>query len=274
MSTVEQQRKHFESISDKYVIARQHPNHLLYKTLMWRTFFERNPQVVKNGMKVIEPMCGYSEGKSILQEHCGETFEYTGFDFSRPLVERARQTFPKADIYVQDVTRFEGEGNFDLMILIGGLHHVYAHVSSVMEKLSAALKPGGFFINLEPTQNNRLYRWVRSKIYHENELFDEETEQAFDLNELNGLYRRAGLEIRDQMYPGLLAYIMYYNPDAFPGLNVGSLRAVRGIHALERPFYHTRLARYFSFATLTLLQAPPSCHDHEATSSGITSSSH
>ena len=123
-----------------------------------------------------------------------------------------------------------------------------------MQRLATALKPGGYMINLEPTQNNPLYRWARNRIYRENELFDDETEQAFDLPELNALYRDAGLEIRDQMYPGLLAYIMYYNPDAFPALNIGSSKSVRTLFTLEKSFYRSWPARIFSFATLTLLQ--------------------
>jgi SAM-dependent methyltransferase len=254
VNSVDQQRKHFESISDKYFDARQHPNHLLYKKLVWELFFKRNSYVLHDGAKVIEPMCGYSEGKAILEDHCGKDFEYTGFDFSRPLVDRAKEKFPTANIYVQDVTKFAGQGQFDLMILIGGLHHVYAHVSSVLRKLATVLKPGGYLINLEPTQNNPAYRLLRQRIYRNNDLFDDETEQAFDLPELNNLYRDAGLVIQDQMFPGLLAYIMYYNPDAFPALNIGSSKTVRFLFALERAFYRSWLARKMSFATLSLLQ--------------------
>lgn len=257
MNSVDQQRKHFESISETYFDARQHPNHLLYKQLIWDLFFKRNSYVLRDGANVIEPMCGYSEGKAILEGHCGKEFEYTGFDFSRPLVERAKEKFPAANIYVQDVTKFEGQAQFDLMILIGGLHHVYAHVAPVLQKLATALKPGGYLINLEPTQNNPVYRLVRQRIYQKNDLFDDDTEQAFDLPELNGLYRNAGLSIRDQMFPGLLAYIMYYNPDAFPALNIGSAKMVRTLFALEKIFYRSWLARKMSFASLSLLQKDP-----------------
>ena len=254
MSTVDRQREHFESISDAYFSARQHPNHLLYKKLMWELFFKRNGYVLQDGAKVIEPMCGYSEGKAILEHHCGKKFKYTGFDFSKSLVDRAKKKYPSANIYVQDVTRFEGQEKYDLMILIGGLHHVYAHVSSVMERLVTALKPGGFMVNFEPTQNNPVSRWARKRIYRKNDLFDDDTEQAFDLSELNNLYVEAGLVIRDQIYPGLMAYILYYNPDAFPALNIGSAKAVRSLFALEKKFYRGWVARKLSFATLSLLE--------------------
>jgi len=254
VNSVDQQRAHFESISDTYFNARQHPNHLLYKKLMWDLFFQRNNNVLQEGGNVIEPMCGYSEGKAILEDHCRKRFEYTGFDFSKSLVDRAKKKFPSANIFVEDVTKFEGEEQYDLLILIGGLHHVYAHVSSVMKRLVSALKPGGYMINLEPTQNNFFYRWARQRIYRKNDLFDEETEQAFDLPELNSLYLDAGLTIQDQIYPGLVAYIMYYNPDAFPALNIGSAQIVRAVFLLEKKFYRSWLAGKMSFATLSLLQ--------------------
>jgi len=257
MTSVDQQREHFESISDSYFHARQHPNHLLLKKLIWQHFFVRNGDVLPRGGTVIEAMCGYSEGKAILEQHCHVDFEYTGFDYSESLVDRAREAFPEADIYVQDVTQFAPKKQYDLMILIGGLHHVYAHVGPVISLLSGAIKPGGYLINFEPTQNNALYRMARNRIYKKNELFDDDTEQAFDLAELNDLYRQGGLVVEDQVYPGLLAYIMYYNPDAFPLLNIGSAGMVRFLHALEKPFYRSFLAKFFSFATLSLLRKEP-----------------
>ena len=254
MRSVDQQQQHFESISDEYFEARQQPNHLYYKALFWKYFFARNRDVLGKDSNVIEPMCGYSEGKKILEEFCESRFSYTGFDFSPKLVDRARKAFPNANIYVQDVTTFESNTQYDLMILIGGLHHVYAHVSSVMEKLVAAIKPGGYMINLEPTQNNFFHRWIRQRIYRDNDLFDDETEKAFELKELNSLFRNSGLEIEDQIYPGLLAYVMYYNPDAFPGLNIGSEKLVKLLFEVERPLYGGWLARKSSFATLSLLR--------------------
>lgn len=256
MNRIDQQREHFESIAETYFDARQDPNHLLLKDLIWQHFFTKNKHCLKPDASVIEAMCGYSEGKAILENHCHSDFEYSGFDYSQSLVERAKIAFPDSNIYVQDVTKFESDIQYDLMILIGGLHHVYEHVGPVVSLLSNAIKPGGYLINLEPTQNNSLYRRVRNRIYKKNDLFDDDTEQAFDLTELNSLYKQSGLIIEDQVYPGLLAYIMYYNPDAFPALNIGSTKMVKTFHSLEKPFYRSFIARYFSFATLSLLKKP------------------
>jgi SAM-dependent methyltransferase len=247
------QREHFESVSDRYFSARQGTNHLLFKKLLWDYFLAGKEGILKTGSDVLEPMCGYSEGKSILEARFPAGFRYSGFDYSRPLVEKARERFPDARIFVGDATRFEEEQSCDLIILIGGLHHVYRHTDDVLARLFRALRPGGHFINFEPTHNNFLFRRIRERIYARNSLFDADTERAYELDELNACYRRAGFRIEDQIYPGLLSYVLYYNPDAFPILSLGGERCVRGAFALDRLFLRTLPGKYVSFATLSLL---------------------
>lgn len=253
MDDLEQQRRHFESVSDKYFTARQSSNHLLLKDLMWDCFLEGKGSLVPEGGDVLEAMCGYSEGKTILESRLPVRFNYSGFDFSRPLVDLAQKKYPDARIFVGDATQFDEIEAYDLIILIGGLHHVFRHTDDVLVRMHRALKPRGHFINLEPTQDNRLFKKIREHVYAKNGLFDADTEQAYDLSELNRAYRRAGFAIVDQMYPGLLSYVLYYNPDAFPALNHGGTKAVRALFSIDRIFFRSRIGRYFSFATLSLL---------------------
>ncbi len=255
MDDIEQQRRHFESIAGKYLQSRGHPNHLLEKELIWRGFLR--DKTFANPLRVLEPMCGYAEGKHILAHYSGARIDYTGFDFSATLVEHARKTDPNANVFVQDVTTYEpGDKRYDLIILIGGLHHVYRHAQDVIGRLGRALVPGGRFINFEPTQNNALFRAVRKRIYRRNTLFDADTEQAFDLDELNNLFRGNGFVLEDQIYPGLLSYILYYNPDAFPALNVGGTGAVRLLHRFDSWCFRNWIGRKFSFATLSMWRKP------------------
>lgn len=253
MDDRQQQREHFEAVSDRYFSARQHENHLLLKKLLWDYFLAGKQSILFEGADVLEAMCGYSEGKSILESRFAQRFNYSGFDYSRPLVDKARERFPGARIFVADATRFDEAESCDLIILIGGLHHVYRHTDDVLGRLYRALRPGGHFINFEPTQNNFIFRRIRQRIYERNTLFDADTEQAYELSELNAAYERAGFTIDDQIYPGLLSYVLFYNPDAFPRLNLGGARFVRTAFAIDRPLFRTGPGRYFSFATLSLL---------------------
>jgi hypothetical protein len=133
---------------------------------------------------------------------------------------------------------------------------VYARAADVLRRLAGALRPGGHLVNLEPTHDNPVFRRVRERVYRRNALFDAQTERGFALRELNALFRGAGLERVDQLYPGLLAYVLYYNPDAFPALDRGGPALVRAIFRMEAPLYRTALARRLSFATLTVLRRP------------------
>ena len=259
MDDIEHQRAHFENISKKYYESRHTENHLVLKELLWG-FFLRDKGVLRGrALRVLEPMCGYGEGRKIVQRFLTDRINYFGFDYSQPLVERARMESPGVRFEHLDVTRFAlepGEEPYDLIILLGGLHHVYQHAHVVVDRLSGALRSGGYFVNFEPTHNFTPLHWVRERIYKRNELFDAQTEQGFWLSELDALFRHGGYELVDQIYPGLLAYVLYYNPDAFPMLNVGNPAWVRRLFGLESMFFRSFLARKLSFATLSLWRKP------------------
>lgn len=250
---VERQREHFDDISALYTKARKHPNHLLLKDLMWSAFFDGCEVFSKPGMKVLEPMCGMSEGLQIIRRYVQKEIDYSGFDYSEQMVEIGKQNNPGARIVQRDATTFDSEGEmFDWIILIGGLHHVFAGADAVVARLAKALPQGGYFLNLEPTQNCGLTRAVRNRIYEKNALFDDQTEQGFDLEHLNQIFQGAGFEKIKQVYPGLLAYILYYNPDAFPAFNLGGPAMVRAAFGFDKLFWRTWIAKKLSFATITL----------------------
>ncbi|WP_319587619.1 class I SAM-dependent methyltransferase [uncultured Desulfobulbus sp.] len=250
---VEQQREHFNEISKRYAEARKHPNHLLLKDLMWSEFFKNVEFSAPTGMKVLEPMCGMSEGLQIIKRYVQKDIEYSGFDYSDQMVKIARRENPQSCIELRDATSYDsGTENFDWIILIGGLHHVFAKAAIVVQRLALALSKGGYFLNFEPTHNCLLTRRARALVYNKNTLFDQETEKGFELKNLDLIFEQAGFEKIKQMYPGLLSYILYYNPDAFPLLNIGGTAFIHSVFAIDKVFWRTWLAKKLSFATITL----------------------
>lgn len=251
---IEQQMEHFEKISTQYYAGRQSKNHLLLKELMWDYFFQEKSFLRKDGLSVLEPMCGYSEGKVILERHLGITIHYEGFDYSETFVNMVKSQDPSISITRQDITKFMPSKEYDLVILLGGIHHVPDMAAEVIKKMASSLKDGGYFINLEPTYNNFITKLVSNEVYKKNPLFDYETEKRFELRELNDLYLSNGFEIVDQIYPGLLSYVLYYNPDAFPLLDVGRGGLTRFLFGIDKFFFRNVFGRKLSFATLTLLK--------------------
>lgn len=250
---LEQQREHFNSIAEKYFSARNHPNHSALKKLIWRKFFNRHPELAPNIGSVLEPMCGMAEGYEILKENTSAEFSYLGFDYSETMVEIAHKDKPQLRVEWGDVTSYISPvPPVDLIVLIGGLHHVYSRTPEVLKNLTQALKPGGYFLNFEPTHNTWLTRRVRQQIYKSNSLFDNDTEQGFEREDLLRHFRTAGYELLDEVSPGLAAYVLYYNPDAFPLLNIGGPSLVKGLFWIDRLFWTNWVGRKLSFATISL----------------------
>ncbi len=251
---LEQQRLHFNSISQRYKSARSNESHQELKNLIWADALQDLKLDAHGDTVVLEPMCGFAEGRKILSQALGADFQYHGFDYSDSVVEDLQRSDPSINVEQADVTSFDTDQRFDIIILIGGLHHVPDNAAEVVRNMARLLKPGGIFINLEPTHGNPITRWVRDAIYQRNSLFDQETERAFAVEELQSMFEAAGLSHKLMTFPGLLTYILYYNPDAFPALNKGGVAWVQRLYALERPLYQTRIARWLSFATLSIWQ--------------------
>jgi len=249
---IERQRQHFDAIAEKYFGARRDANHLLLKRLIWNEVFEHWQWERPGTIKILEAMCGYAEGKAIIADGFRRPVDYTGFDYSGAVVELLKLHQPDLKVFQADVTRYEPREQYDVVILLGGLHHVPDAAADVVVRLARALGDGGYFINLEPTHGNAVFRIVREAIYRRNAIFDEETERAFGVEELFGFFTSARLALVDVLWPGLLSYVLFYNPDAFPILNVGGRRCVRGLFAFDRLFMRNGIGRALSFATLSI----------------------
>jgi SAM-dependent methyltransferase len=256
MDKITRQAAHFDGIAETYRVARQHRNHRTIRHLMWKEFLGSRDTLRRPGCSVLEPMCGFAAGREILSTYLGVPFSYRGFDYSTAIIDSLKASNPNLVVNHSDVTRFEADSEYDIIILIGGLHHVPDQANQVVSRLGRALKPGGYFINFEPTNGNPLFTLAREWIYRRNSLFDAETERGFPIRAYYNMFERAGLRYVDSIYPGLLAYVLYYNPDAFPMLNVGGPWLVQALWWLERPFRRSAIGRTLSFATLALWQRP------------------
>ena len=258
VSLTERQREHFNSIADRYHRERQDSNHLYLKSLMWRDIFSHYPGLKDLHLDVLEPMCGFCDGYELVRRHLTSDIRYQGFDYSDAVVEAVKRDNPGLDVWQADATSYRpAADSYDLIILIGGLHHTPLAAQEIVKNLAPGLRAGGLFISYEPTHGNPLSRMVRDGIYRKNSLFDEKTERAFPVSDLERLFTDAGLRPELICYPGLLSYILYYNPDAFPALNVGGKSLVGSLYAFDKLFYRNAVGRALSFATLSVWSKPP-----------------
>jgi SAM-dependent methyltransferase len=254
---IERQREHFNSIADRYHKGRQASNHLYLKDLIWRDVFSHFRNLKDSHLDVLEPMCGFCDGYELIRRHLSSDIRYQGFDYSDAVVETVKKDNPDLVVWQADATKYKPAVNScDLIILIGGLHHTPLDAQAIVRNLAPSLRAGGLFISYEPTHGNPLFRMVRDGIYKKNSLFDEQTERAFPVSELIGLFTNAGLKSELICHPGLLSYVMYYNPDAFPALNIGGKSLVSSLYSFDKLFYRNAVGRALSFATLSVWSKP------------------
>ncbi|MBT5074821.1 MAG: class I SAM-dependent methyltransferase [Kordiimonadaceae bacterium] len=256
---IDQQKEHFNSIASEYKNARSHKNHLLLKELIWHHCL-KNINLAKNKKyQLLEAMCGFAEGGKLASRHLGVEIDYEGFDYSDSVINDLKTSEPDISVWQADATKWLPEtGKYDIIVLIGGLHHVPNQAETVINNLSKGLKAGGIFINFEPTYANPLTKWVRKKIYQKNPLFDEQTERDFSVKELKSFFNAASLNPLKLRYPGLASYVLFYNPDAFPFLNKGGEWLVRATFFIDRVFYAFKIGEWFSFATFSVWKKPES----------------
>ncbi|PML80848.1 class I SAM-dependent methyltransferase [Enterovibrio norvegicus] len=251
-ASVERQREHFNSIAKQYLKGKEDPRFLKLQSLIWERVISSLPEELRDmKVSVLEPMCGYTEGLKVLNR-ANLDIEYSGFDYSEEIVNHLKSISPELNVFHGDITKFKADAQYDVIILIGGLHHVPNFAKEAVRNLADCLRSGGFFINFEPTHGNPLNKFVREYIYKKNEIFDHDTERDFSVKELEFFFEEAGLKNQFKFYPGLLAYILYYNPYAFPRLNKGSEKTVERIFSIESAFYENFIGRALSFCTLTV----------------------
>lgn len=250
---VARQQAHFDSVAADYVKGRQERNHVVVKELIWREGLKGVSANLPARLKVLEPMCGVCEGRDLVRAGLGGDFDYAGFDYSGEIVAAAKAQGAGVNVWQADATTVDlPPETYDVAVILGGLHHVPHAADIVMKKIGATLKRGGYFINFEPTDGNPLFRLARQVIYRRNRIFDAETERAFSLGELKAMMQGAGLEPVRLIHAGLAAYTLYYNPYAFPLLNIGSEKTVRAVFAIDRLFMTNPVGAFFSFATFSV----------------------
>jgi ubiquinone/menaquinone biosynthesis C-methylase UbiE len=193
---------------------------------------------------VIEVCCGTGEAFKILS---GRYERGVGIDISLAMLSRAQEANAGAPVtFLQgDATRLPfADGSVDLVMTLGGIHHVNDRVA-LFKEIARVLKPGGRFIYREPVNDFALWRWLRVAIYHLSPMFDTETERPLTFADTTRALAEAGLvSVRWKTY-GFLGFCLFMNSDVLifnrlfrfvPGI-AGITRAAARFDewALQRP---------------------------------------
>jgi ubiquinone/menaquinone biosynthesis C-methylase UbiE len=146
---------------------------------------------VKSFGDVLEVGCGAGYSSEYLN---GFFSSFTGIDYSQQLIDFANGKFGngRSRFEVANVKDFRPDREFDMIFMIGVLHHL-DDISLCMRRMVEILRPGGWIVVNEPQPANRLIRGLRAARKKVDENYsDEQLQMGF--SELVNFFVDAGLE--------------------------------------------------------------------------------
>lgn len=190
---------------------------------------------------------------NVLEVGCGAGYavEYTPFEFGRYVgidhsqelvsVAADRHGKPGVEFHAGRVQDLAEPGSFDVVFVIGVLHHL-EDVGTALERMVAALRPGGWLVVNEPQPGNPVVSAARRVRKRVDKTYSAD-QVEFRSNELVSMFQAAGLDAVDVRPQGYLS-----TPFAEVPLPLGAVTslvaraAVRSDRAIERRRLAARLA--------------------------------
>jgi SAM-dependent methyltransferase len=158
------------------------------------------------GKDVLEAMCGSGHSTGFL---LGRGARVTGLDVSAEALQLFRTKWPSSEARVASILA-PGlpASSFDVVLVVGGLHHVHPHVDEAVDQIWRLLKPGGYFCFSEP-HTGSLMDVMRRRWYARDEMF-ESNEAAIDVQALR--HKHAGkFDVVSERYFGNVAHTLVLN---------------------------------------------------------------
>ena len=185
------------------------------------------------GSQVLEAMSGTGHSTGLLLERGAHV---TGLDVSDAAITRFKEKWPQANGVLGSILDppFSPE-SFDVVYVVGGLHHVHPYVDDAIDQIWHMLKPGGYFCFSEP-HTGSLMDLLRRMWYARDPMF-ESNEAAVDVD---ALAQTAGsrFEVRSERFFGNVAHTLVLNSMVLrvpPRLKRMYARPAMAVEALLNP---------------------------------------
>ncbi|MEO0443890.1 MAG: class I SAM-dependent methyltransferase [Pseudomonadota bacterium] len=209
MSTTEDlQKSHYNSISDDYAAHYGDEWSQKYRNKFVNEYLVKNISIEDS--LVLEAMCGSGETTAFLLD---KNAKVVGLDISDHEVENFKSRWQGCDAYCASIreTNF-ADNKFDVVIVVGGLHHVHPFVNEVIEEICRILKPGGYFCFFEPHKGS-FPDFVRSLWYKQDSLFAD-NEEGIDVDAIKEKFSEQFTFVETR-YGGNVGYLFVFNSLVF-----------------------------------------------------------
>ncbi len=198
------QRDHYDALSEAYDAHYSDPC-----TQEYRTRFMYEPMlsgIELDGRRVLDAMCGSGPATGYL---ISQGALVTGLDISSQAIATFQSNWPQSEAVCRSaVDSGLADESFDVIVVVGGLHHAHPHIAEVIREFHRLLKPRGHFCFVEPHRGSILDS-LRRFWYRFDSLFSE-NEESIDLSALKQDF--AGrFEVLSETYLGNIGYLTVLN---------------------------------------------------------------
>ncbi len=202
------QKEQYERISPEYNIHYNDPYSQKYmRRFVFETMFAG---IDLNNKNVLEAMCGGGQTAKYLLE---KNARVTGIDISPQQIASFQQRHPSARTICASILNSGIESQtFDVVSVIGGVHHMPPYIAETLLEIHRILKPGGYFCFMEPHRESMLETF-RKAWYKRDNLFAE-NEEAVNMSELRSEFNNH-FEFIHEHYLGNIAYLLVLNSMVF-----------------------------------------------------------
>jgi SAM-dependent methyltransferase len=202
------QRAHYDKIAAGYEAHYSDRWSLRYRDRFINAPLTRGVEL--RGSRVLDAMCGSGELTDYLLRQGAEV---TGLDISPALIQLFRDKHPQARGVAGSIyeTGFES-GSFDVVGVMGGLHHAQPNLQRAVDEIHRVLRPGGWFVFAEPHAGSAMDA-LRRFWYRFDPLF-ETNEKAVEVDALEAA-NRGRFEFVSRRFGGSVAYLLVFNSMVF-----------------------------------------------------------
>jgi ubiquinone/menaquinone biosynthesis C-methylase UbiE len=204
------QREHYDTIAGVYLTNLTYPHTREYMAYLDRAVLDLTAG--QSMGTVAEICCGAGEAFHLLSNSARLG---VGVDVSPSMLEAARRGVPDdTRLFAQgDATKLPlKDGQFDMVMMLGGIHHVNDR-ARLFDEIRRILKPRGVFVWREPLDDFVLWRALRAAIYRSSSTLQVDTERPLRFAETSAQLAAAGLTLEVWRTIGFLGYCFLMNSD-------------------------------------------------------------
>lgn len=202
------QKQHYERIAADYDA---HYNDKFSQRYMQKFVFEPMfKDIDVNNKSVLEAMCGGGQTTKYLLDRNARV---TGLDISPQQTAHFKKRHQDAEVICGSILNSGiASESFDIVSVVGGIHHMPPYTRESIAEIHRMLKPGGYFCFMEPHSESAAESFRRA--WYKRDTLFAENEAAVNMSELRENFKES-FNFRHEHYLGNFGYLLVLNSMVF-----------------------------------------------------------